>query len=408
MKWKKILGLLLVFLLLSTNVRYFKISTKANTNGKLFLMGGAVSDDNVEIFNALYQEAGGTGSPIIAVICSAAQDLSSAQEAFYTDIPGHLSYYNLFKKYGFTPVFVPIAIDNYQTAAYDMNNVNLVRNAKVVFFNGGDQAKHARCLLKEDGSDTPLMEAVRWVCNNGGVIAGTSAGTAVQSIKTYGEGNSVGYLYHNNMAEKEISDISLVDPSDIHDHNGGYTYGLGLINFAIDTHFDTRGRLGRMIVATRELNMQFGIGIDENTAISISNGIGKVYGQNGVFIVDSTDTTFYQSNYFKADNLYINYLTSGDIYDFNLKKLISSKSLIKYPYYSKGFDSSDIFAPNETTIIITRLIDSKWSYCYGDTYDPDKYVPIEFTLKFQKISQTKGYYKNGKYSIEKLRVDIYY
>lgn len=417
MNRRRILSLILSVALLVSTLAIINVAGDALSTGTIFMMGGAVEDNNAELYNALYEQAGGVGSPKIVVFCTAAADLVWAQDAFYNDYIDssgklHLSYQNLFESYGFNPVFVPIALDNYSSEAYNQSNINLINDADIVFFNGGDQSRHARCLLDDNGNDTPLMTAVRQIYNNGGIIAGTSAGTAVQGNPMYGEGTSIGYLYHNDMAEKNISDVSLEDPYDSHNHNGGYTTGFSFadssVGAIVDTHFDARGRLGRMIVAMRELNKNIGIGVDENTALCISNGVGTVYGENGVFITDSTNATFYSSSYFEADNVVIDYLTSGDSYDFSTKGVASSKSLIQNPYYNTGYDSRDIFDEYETTKVITKLIDSEWSYAYGDTYDSYKDIRTEFTLKFQKAPATKGYYSSGKYTISKLKVDIYY
>lgn len=62
--------------------------------------------------------------------------------------------------------------------------------------------------------------------------------------------------------------------------------GFGFVPFLVDTHFDCRGRIGRMIPALFQMRKDFGIGIDESTAFFYEDGRGKVYGKNGVFIID--------------------------------------------------------------------------------------------------------------------------
>lgn len=94
---KKMVSLMLSLSLLMSLLTFTPVNVSANTSGTVFLMGGAISDDNSEIYNALYQAAEGTGSPVVAVFCSAASDLAAAEDAYYNDIPGHLSYKNLFR-----------------------------------------------------------------------------------------------------------------------------------------------------------------------------------------------------------------------------------------------------------------------------------------------------------------------
>ncbi|GGI15573.1 cyanophycinase [Gottfriedia solisilvae] len=383
----------------------FFLPTKKNANAatapKVFLMGGAIADNNSEIYNALKTATGKT-NPVVAVVCSAAADYATALDAYTNDIPGHLSYKNLFTSYGFTPVFIPVAVDNYTTEAYKQSNIDLINSADVIFFNGGDQSRHVRSLLKDDGTPTPLFSAIQQRASAGAIISGTSAGTSVQSPKTYGEGISYGYLYFNKLASKKISDVSLADST--HPDNGGYTTGFGFVNAAIDTHFDARGRIGRILLAERDLNLKVGYGIDENTALYLNGTTGKVYGERGVFVVDSTNAVYGTLSSFTANNVKVSYLTSGDIYNSSTKTVTSTKTLITTPYYTTIRDSSNIFGEYETTTTITRLVDTNVSYLYGDTYETGP----QFTLKFIKDANTKGYYKNGKYTVSNVTINISY
>ena len=43
--------------------------------------------------------------------------------------------------------------------------------------------------------------------------------------------------------------------------------GFGFLPFLIDTHFDARGRIGRLISGLYQLKMPLGIGVDESTAM---------------------------------------------------------------------------------------------------------------------------------------------
>lgn len=64
--------------------------------------------------------------------------------------------------------------------------------------------------------------------------------------------------------------------------------GFNMVPFLSDTHFDNRGRLGRIIPALIQLKMDLGVGVDESTAFFYDNGKGTAYGKNGVFITDIT------------------------------------------------------------------------------------------------------------------------
>ncbi|NLP52939.1 cyanophycinase [Bacillus sp. RO1] len=352
-------------------------------SGKVFLIGGALSDSNAEVFNALKTAAGGQ-NPKIAVLTTGAYDHQAAYDAFHVDITGSLSYQNLFSSYGFQPVWVPISIDNYSTEAYKQSNIDIINSAQVVFFNGGDQNRHATALLKSNGSDTPLMEAIRNKYTSGGVIAGTSAGAHVQSNPMYGGGVSYDYLKLNDALPYSET-------------------GFGILpNAVADTHFDARGRLGRILTAVRDLNKTYGYGVDENTALYINGNTATVYGERGVFIIDASQASYISSSHFRAEGFKLHYLTSGDSFNTSTKQVVSTKSLITSPYYSGYYDSRDIFAAYETTKSVTRLVDQTSSYNIGSTRERSP----RFSITFSKNSTTKGYYSNQKYTAENVIVDV--
>ena len=59
--------------------------------------------------------------------------------------------------------------------------VTRIRGCTGLFFAGGDQLRIARAFLGPEGKGTPALDAAREVYDRGGVIAGTSAGAAMQS-----------------------------------------------------------------------------------------------------------------------------------------------------------------------------------------------------------------------------------
>ena len=371
-------------LLLSITVLPHSLKVQAYSgSGKVFLIGGALSDNNAEVFNALKAAVGGE-NPKIAVLTTGAYNHQEAYDAFHVDITGSLSYQNLFSSYGFQPVWVPISIENYSTEAYKQSNIDIINSADIVFFNGGDQSRHATALLTGNGSDTPLMEAIRDKYTSGGVVAGTSAGAHVQASPMYGGGISYDYLEINNALPYSET-------------------GFGFLTNAVaDTHFDARGRLGRVLTAVRDLNKPYGYGIDENTALYINGNTAKVYGERGVFIIDASQAEYINSSHFRAQDFRLHYLTSGDSFNTSTKQVISIKSLITTPYYSGYYDSRDIFAAYETTKSVTRLVDQTSSYNVGSTREKSP----RFSITFSKDSATKGYYSNRKYTAENVIVDV--
>ncbi len=104
----------------------------------------------------------------------------------------------------------------------------------------------------------------------------------------------------------------------------------------------------------------------------------------------------------------VTYLTSGDYYDFEKKKVTSAKPLIVNPYHNVSTDSSDILSSYQTTKLITRLVDQKPLYNIGLTRTPTGFpsrTPT-FSLKFYRDEKTKGYLSDHKYAAESVLVDF--
>lgn len=126
----------------------------------------------------------------------------------------------------------------------------------MIFFNGGDQSRHARSWLNDDGTHNSLMRSIATkALNNEVILSGTSAGSMIMCSPIYGDGISYGHLYFSSssgLAPKMVSDggVNGTGTSDLrngtnctqYQDNGGTMSGFGLVPFLVDTHFDARGR----------------------------------------------------------------------------------------------------------------------------------------------------------------------
>lgn len=61
---------------------------------------------------------------------------------------------------------------------------------------------------------------------------------------------------------------------------------------AIDQHFSQRGRLGRLISALAQQPAVLGFGIDENTAMLVTDNQLEVVGEGSVTIVDESELIY--------------------------------------------------------------------------------------------------------------------
>lgn len=158
----------------------------------------------------------------------------------------------------------------------DSDRILLVNQANVIFFTGGDQLRITSIL-----GGTPLYKALEDRFNEGCIYVGTSAGASVvsETMVIYGEDEKSPCKCYVNMCK-----------------------GLGLLkNIIIDQHFAQRGRIGRLLAMVAQNPENIGIGIDEDTAIVVSdNKILQVIGNGAIYIVDGRDITY--SNVSEQDN----------------------------------------------------------------------------------------------------------
>lgn len=152
--------------------------------------------------------------------------------------------------------------------SYNHYNISLAKEADLIFFTGGDQLRITSLI-----GGTPIYDALREICKAGKLIAGTSAGASVMSDNMIVSGDN------DESPRKNTLNMSP---------------GLGLIeNVIIDQHFAQRGRLGRLLSGIAQNPEVLGIGIDEDTAIIVSNeGYAEVIGSGAVYFVDGNDIAY--------------------------------------------------------------------------------------------------------------------
>lgn len=432
--------------------------------GKVWLNGGSISQTNTAIFVSGLRQATGkntsapninstsncstdwntTPCPRVAIITAAAVNQADGVDKFNNDTTsGTWSYYNLFQRHGFSPKHILSHHDTYasnsgNTSTQGQANIAIINQADLVYVIGGDQSRLARTFLKDDGSDSPLMAAIRSRYNAGSLIyAGDSAGTAIAPSTSYGEGISIGYLNQNTLRTITPANCPYVAPSAngtpapsclTHPSNVDYgtkIKGFGFIpNANVDTHFDNRasrsGRLGRMIAALKNIGPSVSYGIDQNTALYVNGDVATVYGAGGVFVAEASSSNFGTGTKFSATAVRLSYLTAGDSFKFSDRTITTSKSYLigstNAPYqFSSAANSSDIFAVDanglgSTTATFRHMADQTPTSSTGSA-PSDSYNPSAFTLTFKRDGQTQSY-KNasgaysGPYTIKKALIDI--
>ena len=205
--------------------------------GRLLVIGGAEDPDEekMRILPKLVELAGGKKARV--VVCSSPSE--NPEEKVDT-------YGRLFKKIGVAEV-IPAAITD-RKQAQEPELVKAVERATAVFFTGGDQLRLTALI-----SGTEFCETIRSrLYGDDLLVAGTSAGAAAMS--------SVMVIGGSNNGTVKREDVSLAP-------------GLGYWrDTVVDTHFNQRGRVSRLMTIFAHNPNVLGIGIDENTAIDLVPG----------------------------------------------------------------------------------------------------------------------------------------
>jgi cyanophycinase len=112
--------------------------------------------------------------------------------------------------------------------------------------------------------------------------------------------------------------------------------GLGLCTgVVVDSHFAERGRIGRLLGAVAQNPRNLGLGIDEDTAIVVSDGQFAVLGTGAVYAVDGTDISYSSLSEQQAEGVVsivdvrLHVLGTGDRFDLRERRPLWEDKLEK-------------------------------------------------------------------------------
>ena len=267
--------------------RSLLVSRKTAIQNKYAVIGGRLEDNNTAVYAEMHRLSGGR----ILIFSTAS---SEPEEVGAESLAA-------FEAQGFTAAVAPLYGDYADEQAFKSELVEMIDDFGSVYFTGGDQAKIFSA-LKVDGKETPALTAIRTTHNNGGLLAGSSAGAAIMSHPMLLGGTSLEAMVHGVTDNAEEPGILIGE-------------GLGFFPFGfVDQHFIKRGRLGRLVVAMAKTRHKRGFGIDENTALIVEDGVGRVCGEYGVFFVDLTRSRTDLAN-LDFEEFRLSYLDNGDQID---------------------------------------------------------------------------------------------
>jgi cyanophycinase len=177
-----------------------------------------------------------------------------------------------------------------------------------IMFSGGDQIRLCSII-----GGTDFLDIVRERFEQEHfVIAGTSAGAAAMGNTMIAGGDEC-KAYLKGKVELSI--------------------GLGFLrDVIIDTHFDARGRFGRLVQAIAVQPGAIGIGLDEDTGVIIEKGNKlRAIGSSSVVVVDGSSISYNNIADIKHEmpisvaNLQVSIMTNSDIYDINSREFMGMK-----------------------------------------------------------------------------------
>jgi cyanophycinase len=187
--------------------------------------------------------------------------------------------------------------------------VERIKTCDAVMFSGGNQLR----LSVTDGGTEFLAIMKRRYMNEEFVIAGTSAGAMAMS-KTM--------IYEGNAARAHLKGEVKI------------TTGLGFMDSVIiDSHFEKRGRFGRLAQAVATNPSLIGIGLGEDTGMLITEGDRmEAIGSGLVVIIDGHDILHNNigdipdGNPISIENLKVHFCEKGNGYVISERKFLMEAS----------------------------------------------------------------------------------
>lgn len=257
---------------------------KRKRGGQLLIIGGHEDKEDDRLILRYLAKEIGSGKLVVATVASGAPDDYWA------------TYEAVFRRLGVRHLY-KLDVET-RAEAKSERKVRILDDADAVFFTGGDQLKLTSLL-----GDSPIYERLKEIYEEGGTIAGTSAGASV------------------------VCETMLVSGAGAESHRIGTSLsmapGFGLISgVIIDQHFAQRGRIGRLIGAVAHNPRMLGIGIDENTAIVYDHrNAFEVIGEGAVYVVDGQDIAYTNltdeghDRTLSAFGMHLHVLSMGDRFD---------------------------------------------------------------------------------------------
>jgi cyanophycinase len=372
--------------------------------GYVVPVGGALDYENGVVWSRLVALAGGEDAHF-AVLAIASEDPEGSAQRTIAAL----------RKYGAQAEFIGVApllkgSDSVREAS-SPEWVSKVHAASAVFFTGGAQERIVDTLLP-GGKPTPLLEAIRDLHRRGGVIAGTSAGAAIMSEIMFRDAQDVLKVLRGSLRMGHEIDR-----------------GLGFLDpyMVVDQHFLRRGRIGRLLPLMQARRIRLGLGVDENTAAIVHQGMLEVVGASSVLVVDLAKAgNDAGTGAFNLHGARLSLLGNGD--RMNLETLEVTPSAAKRsgtridpnaddykPYHDAVMFYPDFLGDRTLVTAMGRLLDSPQRELRGLAFAPletsgESRPEPGFEFRLAKTAQTLGWLSTAgggeEYTIIQILLDV--
>ncbi|MBC8551598.1 MAG: cyanophycinase [Candidatus Brocadiales bacterium] len=261
--------------------------------GRLIAIGGNEDKaDELVVLKRVVQEVGKTDFKVGIITTASEEPLQRGKD-----------YQHVFSTLGASRI--EILHINERVQANDSTLTKTVEDADLIFITGGDQLRLTAIL-----GGSRILQTIKNRLMDGVLVVGTSAGAAAFSDTMIYEGKS---------------DEGLIKGSVL------TTSGFGFVeNIVIDTHFMSRGRIGRLVQIVTTNPTCIGVGIGEDSGVIIKGDeTVEVIGTGQVIIIDGSDIVHSNIMDIKpgrpiaVENIRIHSLVNGYGYNFDKRLFLT-------------------------------------------------------------------------------------
>jgi cyanophycinase len=181
--------------------------------------------------------------------------------------------------------------------------IKRITECDIVMFTGGDQLRLCSIL----GGTSMLERLKERYIDDKIIIAGTSAGAAAMSNTMICGGNPTRSYFKGEVM---------------------FSLGFGFLNnVIIDTHFDKRGRFGRLAQAIAEQPGAIGVGLGEDTGVIIEKGkTFRAIGSSSVVVLDGSKIHYNNISEIRdgmpisIGNMIVHLLSHSDVFEIDTRE----------------------------------------------------------------------------------------